>query len=149
MRANISTNDAGIILAASNAQPPIGGAAVSRVHQKMSITLGAKPTVPALLSLIRALRAVKTKIILYQPDENDGTQFTQSKVCIRLAQMALSSLESEKQTKGGGLPLHRMALYAKPSLQIGFMFFGFSRPALLRQIHIPDAGINVYLFTYR
>ena len=56
---------------------------------------------PALLSLIRALRAVKTKIILYQPDENEGTQFTQIKVCIRLAQMALSSQESEKQTKGG------------------------------------------------
>jgi hypothetical protein len=42
----------------------IGGAAVLRVHQKISITLGDKPTVPALLSLIRALRAVKTKIIL-------------------------------------------------------------------------------------
>jgi hypothetical protein len=27
-------------------------------------------------------------------------------------------------------------------------FLGFPRPALLRQIHIPDAGINVYLFTY-
>ena len=85
MRANILTNDAGIILAASNAQPPIGGAAVSRAHQKMSITLGTKPTVPALLSLIRALRAVKTKIILYQPNKNDGTQFIQIKVCIRLA----------------------------------------------------------------
>jgi len=57
----------------------------------VSITLGAKPTVPDLLSLIRALRAVKTKNILYQPDENDGTQFTQIKVCIRLAQMALST----------------------------------------------------------
>jgi len=42
----------------------IGGAAVLRVHQKMFITLGDKPTVPALLSLIRALRAVITKIIL-------------------------------------------------------------------------------------
>jgi hypothetical protein len=91
MRANISTNNAGIILAAHNAQPPIGGAAVSRVNQQMSITNDAKPTVLALLSLIRALRVVKTKIILYQPDENDGTQFTQIKVCIRLAQMALSS----------------------------------------------------------
>ena len=50
MRANITINDAGIILAASNALPPIGGAAVSRVNQKMSITLGAKPTVPAVLS---------------------------------------------------------------------------------------------------
>ena len=56
----------------------------------------AKPTVPTLLSLIRALRAVKTRIILYQPDENDGTQFTQIKLCIRLAQMALSNLKSEK-----------------------------------------------------
>ena len=61
----------------------------------MSITLGAKPTVPALLSLIGALRAFKTTIGLYQSDENDGTQFTQSKICIHLAQMALSSLESE------------------------------------------------------
>ena len=95
MRANITINDAGIILAASNAPPPTGGAAVSRVNQKMSITLGAKPTVPALLSLIRALRAVKTTIRLYNSDENDGTQFTQSKICIHLAQMALSSLESE------------------------------------------------------
>ncbi|MGB2333986.1 MAG: hypothetical protein ACPH7J_05415 [Candidatus Puniceispirillaceae bacterium] len=43
----------------------------------MSITLGAKPTVPALLSLVPALRAVKTKITLYQSDENDGTQFIQ------------------------------------------------------------------------
>jgi hypothetical protein len=77
MRANISTNDAGIVLVTSNAQPPIGGATVSRVHQKMSIMLGAKPTVPALLSLIPALRAAKTKIILYQTDENDGTQFIQ------------------------------------------------------------------------
>ena len=32
MRVNISTNDAGIILAAFNAHPPIGGTAVSRVH---------------------------------------------------------------------------------------------------------------------
>jgi len=95
MRANITINDAGIILAASNAPPPTGGAAVSRVNQKMSITLGAQPTVPALLSLIRALRAVKTTIRLYNADENDGTQFTQSKICIHLAQMALSSLESE------------------------------------------------------
>ena len=61
----------------------------------MSITLGAKPTVPALLSLIRALRAAKTTIELYHSDENDGTQFTQSKICIHLAQMVLSSLESE------------------------------------------------------
>ena len=95
MRANISINDAGIILAASNAPPPTGGAAVSRVNQKMSITLGAQPTMPALLSLIRALRAVKTTTRLYNADENDGTQFTQSKICIHLAQMALSSLESE------------------------------------------------------
>ena len=57
-------------------------------------------TVPALLSLIHALRAVKIKIILFQPDENDGTRFTQSKVCIRPAQTALSTLESEKQKKG-------------------------------------------------
>jgi hypothetical protein len=95
MRANITINDAGIILAASNAPPPTGGAAVSRVNQKMTITLGPKPTVLALLSLIRALRAVKTTIRLYHSDENDGTQFTQNKICIRLAQMALSSLENE------------------------------------------------------
>ena len=104
---------------------------------------------PALLSLIRAFRAVKTKIILYQPDENDSTQFTQIKVCIRLAQMALYSLRKREADKRGGLHLHRMALYAKPSWQTGFVFFGFSRPALLRQIHIPDAGINVYLLTHR
>ena len=61
----------------------------------MSITLGAKPTVPALLSLIGALRTFKTTIGLYHSDENDGTQFTQSKICIHLAQIALSSLESE------------------------------------------------------
>ena len=95
MRANITINDAGIILAASSTPPPAGGATVSRINQKMSITLGAKPTVPALLSLIRALRAVKTTVILYASDENDGTQFTQNKICIRLAQMALSNLESE------------------------------------------------------
>ena len=104
IQANISTNDAGIILAASNAQPPISGATVSRVHQKMSFTLGAKPTVSALLSLIHDLRVVKIEIILFQPDQNDGTQFTQSKVCIRLAQMALFSLESEKQAKGADCP---------------------------------------------
>ncbi len=61
----------------------------------MSITPGARPTVPALLSLIRAVRAAKTTIGLYHSDENDGTQFTQSKICIHLAQMVLSSLESE------------------------------------------------------
>ncbi|MDC0648886.1 hypothetical protein OAQ37_00040 [Alphaproteobacteria bacterium] len=99
MRANITINDAGITLATSNAPSPIGGAAVSRVTQKMSITNDAKPTVPASPSLIRALRAVKTKIIFYQPNENDGTQFKQSKICIRLAQKALSSLKSEKQIK--------------------------------------------------
>ena len=53
VRANIMINDAGIILAVSNAPAPNGGAAVSRVNQKMSITLVAKPTVPNLLSLIR------------------------------------------------------------------------------------------------
>ena len=37
----------------------------SHAFIKMSITLGAKPTVPAVLSLIHALRAVKTKITLY------------------------------------------------------------------------------------
>ena len=61
----------------------------------MSITFGAKPTVPALLSLIHALRAIKTTIRLYHSGKNEGTQFTQSKICIHLAQMALSSLESE------------------------------------------------------
>ncbi|MDP4924631.1 MAG: hypothetical protein NWR44_02180 [Alphaproteobacteria bacterium] len=61
----------------------------------MSITFGAKPTVPALLSLIHALRAIKTTIRLYHSGKSEGTQFTQSKICIRLAQMALSSLESE------------------------------------------------------
>jgi DNA-binding transcriptional ArsR family regulator len=55
MRANITINDAGIILAASNAPPPIGGAAVSRVNQKMSITLGAKPTVSELENIIATL----------------------------------------------------------------------------------------------
>jgi hypothetical protein len=65
----------------------------------MSITNDAKPTAPASLLLIRALRAVKTKIIFYQPNENDGMQFKQSKICIRLAQKALSSLKSEKQIK--------------------------------------------------
>ena len=38
---------------------------------------------------------LKTTIGLYHSDENDGTQFTQSKICFHLAQMALSSLESE------------------------------------------------------
>jgi hypothetical protein len=126
----------------------IGGAAVSRVRQKMSITFGAKPTVPALLSLIRAPRTVKTKIILYQPDENDGTQFNKSKVCIRLAQMALSSLESEKQTKEVDCPCiewHSM----RHRFERRFHVFGFPRPTLFRQLHIPDADINVYLFTYR
>ena len=63
--------------------------------RKCRSRLAPQPTVPALLSLIRALRAVKTTIRLYNADENDGTQFTQSKICIHLAQMALSSLESE------------------------------------------------------
>ena len=99
MRANITINDGGIIIASSNAPSPIGGAAVSRVTQKMSITNDAKPTAPAPLSLIRALRAVKTKIIFYQPVENDGTQFKQNKICIRLAQKAPSSLKSEKKIK--------------------------------------------------
>jgi hypothetical protein len=99
MRANITINDGAIIIATSNAPSPIGRAAVSRVTQKMSITNDAKPTAPASLSLIRALRAVKIKIIFYQPDENDGTQFKQSRICIRLAQKALSSLKSERQIK--------------------------------------------------
>ena len=126
MRANITINDADIILAASNAPPPTSGAAVSRVNQKMSITLGAQPTVPALPTLIRALGAVKTKVISYQPDENDGTQFTQSKICIRLAQKGSVQFEKQEADQRGGLPLHRMALYAKPNLQNGHMFFGFS-----------------------
>ena len=92
----------------------------------MSIKLGAMPTVPALLSLIHALRAVKIKIILFQPDENDGTRLTQSKVCIRPAQTALSTLESEKQKKRDGLPLHRMALYATPGLKDDLKLVGFS-----------------------
>ena len=99
MRANITINDGGIIIATSNAPSPIGGAAVSRVTQKMCITNDAKPTAPASLSQIHALQAVKTKIIFYQPEENDGTQFKQSKIYIRLAQKALSSLKSEKQIK--------------------------------------------------
>ena len=48
----------------------------------------------------------------------------------------------------GELPLHRMTHYAKPNGQGGFVFSGFSFADRLCQIHIPDAGINVYLFTY-
>ena len=128
MRANIRINDAGIILAASNAPPPIGGAAVSRPNQKMSITLGAKPTVPALLSLIRALRAAKTTIELYHFDENDGAQFTQSKICIHLAQMVLSSLESE----------HRKLFQSKIELVTPqLLTFGNLPDDLLRLVRMP------------
>jgi hypothetical protein len=95
VRANITINDAGIMLAASNAPPPPTSTAVSRVNQKMSIALSSKRTLPALLSLIHALRAVKTTSRLYHSNENESTQFTQSKICIRLAQMALSILECQ------------------------------------------------------
>jgi hypothetical protein len=71
---------------------------------KTSITNDAKPTVPALLSLIRALRSVRAKIILYQPNENDGTQFTKSKISTRLVQKAQSSLKSKKQIKEADCP---------------------------------------------
>ena len=61
------------------------------------------------------------------------------------------SVKSEKQEADQKcvLLLHRMVLYAKPDLQKGHMFLGFHRPALLRKIYTPNAGINVYLFTYR
>jgi hypothetical protein len=114
--ANITINDGGIIHAASDAPPPIGGVAVSRVNQKKSITNDAKPIAPALTTLIHALGAVKTKIISYQPDKNASTQFTQSEICIRLAQKGSVQFEKQEADQRGGLPLHRMALYAKPDL---------------------------------
>ena len=115
----------------------------------MSIKLGAMPTVPALLSLIHALRAVKIKIILFQPDENDGTRLTQSKVCIRPAQTALSTLESEKQKKGTDCPCIECHSMRNRACKTVSCFVGFPRPTLLRQLHIPGPSINVYLFTYR
>jgi hypothetical protein len=116
---------------------------------KISITNDAKPTLPALLSLIRALRAVKTKIILYQPNENDGTQFTQSKICIRLVQKALSSLKSKKQTKEADCPCITWHSVRHRTYKTVTCFLGCPRPALLRKFRTPDSGINVYLFTYR
>jgi hypothetical protein len=106
--------------------------------------------VPALLSLIRTLRAVKTKIILYQPNENDGTQVTQSKTCIRLVQKALSSLKSKKQTKEAECPCIAWHSVRNRTYKTATGFFRVApRPVLLRKFHTPDAGINVYLFTYR
>ena len=95
MRANIAINDTGIILASSETAPPKGGAIAVRVNQNISVTLGNTPTTSALLSLIRTLRAVKTAITLYGPDDDDGVDYTQSKLCIFLAKMALSIVEQD------------------------------------------------------
>jgi hypothetical protein len=64
----------------------------------MSITLGAKPTVPALLSLIRALRAVINRILtpiyLVCFSAKTATQLTDSFVVasLPLASLAFASL---------------------------------------------------------
>jgi len=97
MRANIAINDLGIVLASSNAAPSTGGAVAVRVNQRVAITLGSDPTVAALLSLIRTLRAVKAPITLIDANDIDSSSYTQSKLCILLARMALAKLESENQ----------------------------------------------------
>jgi len=55
---------------------------------------------------------------------------------------------SETQTKEADCPcIEWHSMRNRTSKKVS-CFLGFPRPALLRQIHIPDAGINVYLFTY-
>ena len=62
--------------------------------------------------------------------------------------MALSSLESEKQTKER-IALASNGTLCETGLERRFNVYGFAPTTILRQIHIPDAGINVYLLTHR
>jgi len=84
----IATNNLGIMMASSNAAPSASGAVTARVNQKIAITLGSNPTVPALLSLARTLRAVKGPIPLIGTSGIDCSSHTQSKLCILLARRA-------------------------------------------------------------
>ena len=149
MQVNISVNDASVTLAASNTPPTNCGAAVSSVDQEMPIALNAKPTVPTSLSLTRGSRSVRVKIMLCRSDVNDSTKSTQSRTCIRLTQIALAKLESETEAKEADCPCIRWYSVRNRTRKTVSRFLGHPQPALLHQPHIPDADIDVHLFTYR
>jgi len=98
MRANIAINDRGAVLTANGTTPPPGGMLATRLNQNFAITLDRAPTVNALLTLIRTLRAIDTNMELTGAGIFDGTNHTSQTICLPLAQMALRQLEEQNPT---------------------------------------------------
>jgi hypothetical protein len=73
MRANITINDRGAIRASNGGGQPRGGLQATRLNQKFTITLGETPTVYALLTLIRTLRAIDSSMAIIGSRDFDGT----------------------------------------------------------------------------
>jgi len=95
MRANIAINEDGIIQPSTTPYPPNGGTLVKRTNKLFTVTLSENPTVRALLTLVRTLRAVETKMQLIGAGELNFDHYTRPKICIVLSQMALDRLEAE------------------------------------------------------
>ena len=93
MRANITTNRQGAVLASRSTIPPDGGITATRVNQNFSIALDKQPSVFALLEMIRIMRAINETVALVDPSNTKVGVHTRSSICLLLAQKALKQLE--------------------------------------------------------
>ena len=64
MRSEILINRKGVVQSSKSDTTPKGGVSVIRTNQEFSITFDDKPTLPALISLIRTLRSASGTMTL-------------------------------------------------------------------------------------
>jgi hypothetical protein len=94
MRAQIFINRFGTTQAATGKRPPYGGIVAHRSNRFFSIILDDMATIPALINLIRTLRAVESDIIL---NGASTKPLTRQQMCLLLARRALSMIEKQNE----------------------------------------------------
>ena len=94
MRAQIIINKFGIIQEGEGKKPPQGGVLARRTNRDLVVHLHNAVTVPALLCLIQALRAVDVQMTLVG---STALPMTRAQICLTLARRALSIVEGKHE----------------------------------------------------
>lgn len=94
MRSEILINRIGVVQSSKSDTTPKGGVSVIRTNQEFSITFDDKPTLPALISLIRTLRSASGTMTL-SGSKLAKSNLTPQNTFLTIAQLALDTLESE------------------------------------------------------
>jgi len=96
MRAQIAINKSGVTQASSvGGKPPPGGILARRTNRKFSVFLDRDVTIPALINLIRTLRAIDGEMTL---NDQETKPMNRQKLCFVLARRALGIIERKHDT---------------------------------------------------